>query len=77
MVTSLYFLHSGRRMTAHYMLAEEADKVLRGESVIEPHDSTVIEIFMKYVLVNYELYAGTRVPDEALKEMGFEPYNES
>ena len=29
---------------------------------------------MKYVLVNYKSYTDTVVPDEGLKEMGFEPY---
>ena len=76
MVTSLYFLHEGKRMTAHYMLTELADKVLRGEVVVEPNDDTVIEVFMKYVLVNYNFHNDTTLPDEGLKEMGFEPYNE-
>ena len=75
MVTSLYFLHEGKRMTAHYMLSDLADKVLKGELVVEPDDDTVTEIFMKYVLVNYKFYTDTVVPDESLKEMGFEPYD--
>lgn len=54
---------------------EAVNAVLEGRMKLVLHDITVTEVYAETQLMHFDFYPDSRVPDEALKEIGLEPIN--
>ena len=73
--TSLYIFKGGNVFEEHFMPPEQVNRLLSGEEKVPFDVIGIVEVLAETQLYHFDFYPDARVPDEALKEIGFEPYH--
>ena len=71
--TKVFVFRGSQDLREGYMDTELVNAALNGKP-IEYDDITITEVFAD-VILNVQVHLDWKVPDAALKEIGFEPYN--